>query len=332
MINFSFSHESADHNLRVTTDESNYDGGDIIAISVNVSEYEGGSIGIQIWKDGDMIDVNQGEITFSGDTEVIYSYITIAEGPSWTKGTYVVRAEHHGSVGETSFNVWNSSMDGESPKKTTEPPKKRITVNMEESVFYLDSPNKIIRGTIEIQNYIPSDGRYFMTVTHISTNKVLKDFQIFPKPVGNDLWAVPIAYPILESDLKVGDQMLFGDFEIHISTEFGIQTTNTHFSILESQNESGSQTQIDPPSLELASGPSDEFFQKIPGWIKINAGWWANDKISEPEFLRAIEYLIKNDIMVISMAENGNLPPFASTYLRPSKDSTEEGEMAGRLA
>ena len=38
----------------------------------------------------------------------------------------------------------------------------------------------------------------------------------------------------------------------------------------------------------------------IPSWIKNNAGWWANDEITENEFLRAIEYLIKKDIIVIS--------------------------------
>ena len=37
----------------------------------------------------------------------------------------------------------------------------------------------------------------------------------------------------------------------------------------------------------------------IPAWIKNNAGWWANDEITENEFLKAIEYLIKNDIIII---------------------------------
>ena len=332
MSSSSFAHDSLGHDLRVTTDDSNYNEGDIIAISVNVSEYDGGAITIQIWKDGDIIDVNQGEVTFSGDTEVTYSYITIAEGPSWTQGTYVARAAHHGSVGETTFNVGSFELKEKSPELTTEPPKKRITIKMEDSIFYLDSPNKIIRATVEIENYIPSDGGYFMKVTHIPTNKVLKDFRIFPKPSGDDLWAVPIAYPFLESDIKVGNQILFGEFEIHIRTEFGMQTASTNFSIFESQNDSESQTQIDPPSLELDSGPSDQSFQNIPEWVKTNAGWWANDKISEPEFLRAIEYLIKNNIMTISIHENENLPPFTTTYSLPSKYSKEYVKIKGSVS
>ena len=34
--------------------------------------------------------------------------------------------------------------------------------------------------------------------------------------------------------------------------------------------------------------------QLIPDWVKNTAGWWANDKISEKEFLTGIEYLINN--------------------------------------
>jgi len=113
-----------------------------------------------------------------------------------------------------------------------------ITVQMNgPSTFYLDESNQIIRATVEIRNYTPSDGIYFMKVTHLPTNKVLKDFDIYPKPSGNDLWSVQIAYPFLESDIKVGGQTLFGEFEIHIRTEKGSQTASTKFSILESQDE-----------------------------------------------------------------------------------------------
>lgn len=328
-VSSSFAHESIKHNLRVTTDQSSYAEGEIITISVDISEYEGGTITIQIWKDGDIIDMNQGEVTYSGDSEVTYSYITIAEGPSWTQGTYVARAEHHSIVGEALFNVGNSEIKEKAPEQTTGPPKKRITIRMDETIFYLDSQNKIIRGIVEIENYIPSDGRFFMKITHVPTNKVLKDFQIFPKPSENDLWAIPIAYPILESDLKLGNQMLFGEFEINIRTEFGVQTATSKFFIFESQDDQEPKTKIDSSSGEPASGQSDQSFQNIPEWIKTNAEWWSNDRISETEFLRAIEYLIKNDIMKISI--NENLPQFTTTYSLPSKYSTEFVEINGSL-
>ena len=36
---------------------------------------------------------------------------------------------------------------------------------------------------------------------------------------------------------------------------------------------------------------------QLPAWIKTVAGWWANDEISEGEFLAGIEYLINNNII-----------------------------------
>ena len=38
---------------------------------------------------------------------------------------------------------------------------------------------------------------------------------------------------------------------------------------------------------------------QIPGWIKDVASWWANDQISENEFVTGIEYLINNNIILL---------------------------------
>ena len=35
----------------------------------------------------------------------------------------------------------------------------------------------------------------------------------------------------------------------------------------------------------------------IPDWIKNTAGWWATDKISETEFVNAIEFLVNVGII-----------------------------------
>ncbi len=39
--------------------------------------------------------------------------------------------------------------------------------------------------------------------------------------------------------------------------------------------------------------------ESIPSWIKNNAGWWASGMITEDEFLKGIEYLINNNIILI---------------------------------
>jgi hypothetical protein len=37
----------------------------------------------------------------------------------------------------------------------------------------------------------------------------------------------------------------------------------------------------------------------IPGWIKNNAGWWADGKIGDNDFVQGIQFLIKEGIMKI---------------------------------
>ena len=39
----------------------------------------------------------------------------------------------------------------------------------------------------------------------------------------------------------------------------------------------------------------------IPFWIRNNAGWWANDKIGDDDFISGIQYLVKNNIINISI-------------------------------
>jgi len=38
---------------------------------------------------------------------------------------------------------------------------------------------------------------------------------------------------------------------------------------------------------------------EIPGWIKNNAGWWADGLITDNDFVQGIQFLIENGIMKI---------------------------------
>ena len=60
-------------------------------------------------------------------------------------------------------------------------------------------------------------------------------------------------------------------------------------------------------SLDIFENPTKKpaFLQDleertIPYWIKNNAGWWSDDKISDNDFIAGIEYLIKNKIINLS--------------------------------
>ena len=50
-----------------------------------------------------------------------------------------------------------------------------------------------------------------------------------------------------------------------------------------------------------ASAQSDA----VPSWIKNTAGWWADDQISETEFVNSMEYLIDSGIIDISSQDFG---------------------------
>ena len=51
------------------------------------------------------------------------------------------------------------------------------------------------------------------------------------------------------------------------------------------------------PATEQGSVSQDN---KIPDWIKSNAGWWADGLIDDNSFVQGIQFLIKEGLMKIS--------------------------------
>jgi len=43
----------------------------------------------------------------------------------------------------------------------------------------------------------------------------------------------------------------------------------------------------------------------IPGWIKNNAGWWADGQIDDSSFVSGLQWLISNNVMTIPPTEQG---------------------------
>ena len=41
----------------------------------------------------------------------------------------------------------------------------------------------------------------------------------------------------------------------------------------------------------------------IPDWVKNNALWWAEGKISEQEYLNSIQFLIEKEIIIINNSQ-----------------------------
>jgi len=66
-------------------------------------------------------------------------------------------------------------------------------------------------------------------------------------------------------------------------------------------------------SSTLIPNSSAQEETQIPDWIKNVAGWWANNEISEKEFLAGIEYLINNNIISIPFIPCGGAAAIAAS-------------------
>jgi len=89
--------------ISVQTDDKNYDEGDTIVISGQVTTVIGSTpITLQLFMEGHMVDIAQ--ITVAQDGT--YSHTILAEGPLWTKqGKYIVRVSYgEGNIAESEFN------------------------------------------------------------------------------------------------------------------------------------------------------------------------------------------------------------------------------------
>ena len=60
---------------------------------------------------------------------------------------------------------------------------------------------------------------------------------------------------------------------------------------------------IEEPKLQPTPTPTSEPVTVIPDWIKVYAGWWADEQINDSAYLLGIQYLIEEGIMVIPSTE-----------------------------
>ncbi len=47
--------------------------------------------------------------------------------------------------------------------------------------------------------------------------------------------------------------------------------------------------------------PGEATISSIPEWVKNNAGWWIEEKISDTEFTMALQYLVKTGIITVNL-------------------------------
>ena len=60
-----------------------------------------------------------------------------------------------------------------------------------------------------------------------------------------------------------------------------------------------SESSDDSDAIPDAGQRAQAFDQRVPTWIKNNAGWWATDQIDDSAFLQGIQYLVQKGIIVV---------------------------------
>jgi len=79
------------------------------------------------------------------------------------------------------------------------------------------------------------------------------------------------------------------------------------------------------------------FAENVPEWVKNTAGWWADDKISEEEFVNAIEFLVKENIMQVNVSQTSETTQSVPEWVKNtagwwSTDAISETEFVNAIA
>ena len=78
------------------------------------------------------------------------------------------------------------------------------------------------------------------------------------------------------------------------------------------------------------------FGEYVPDWVKNTAGWWADDKISETEFVNAIEFLVKENIIQVNVAQTSETSQGVPSWVKNTagwwaSDAISESEFVNAI-
>ncbi len=200
----------------------------------------------------------------------------------------------------------------------------QITVTIVgEPIINLDDTNRLIRASVEVQNYdAAGDGYYYMQLIQKETGKILSEEEILITPKGNQLWGTRIGGILDDEKIMKGGKPVLGEYEIKVITELGTATGSAYFTIIKpsepqssiqkveeeisqtlQDNNSTSITEIENEQEEILEASelisNGEVKPKVPEWVKNIALWYGQGTISEDEFIDAIRFLIKEGVVIV---------------------------------
>jgi len=191
-----------------------------------------------------------------------------------------------------------------------------------ESIINLDETNRLIRASVEVENYdAAGDGYYFMQLIQ-SGGRILSEEEILMAPKANDLWGTQIAGMLDDEKIMKGGKPVLGQYEIKVITELGSATASAYFTIIKpsdpqspietveeelsptlQDDNSTSITEIENEQEEILEDSelisNGEVEPKVPEWVRNIALWYGQGTISEDEFIDAIRFLIEEGVVIV---------------------------------
>jgi len=179
-----------------------------------------------------------------------------------------------------------------------------------DSVINLDSANTLLRVYVDITNFDPRDGYYFLRVIQSATNTIISEDNIIIREKSNGEAGADVAHLIAEDSLGTTANML-GNYEVIVFTEHGSVIGNATFSVIKPSEPIPQPTvflEYNQTSTEIgedidqSSETESELIntKKIPDWVKNIFILYSYDEISEDELINALIFLIDQGIIEIT--------------------------------
>jgi len=189
------------------------------------------------------------------------------------------------------------------------------------SIINLDSNIRLIRAYVDILNFNPSDGFYYMRIVQTPTDKIITEKEIIIREKSNGEAGADIAYLIDDDVINTNGTIIQGDYTIEVFSKNGNSIGATTFSIIKPSVSQNILVIENPESEESDTDITEEIdqtgktesveesikieselenVQNIPDWVKNIFILYADGSITENELISALKFLIEQGIIEIN--------------------------------
>jgi len=182
-----------------------------------------------------------------------------------------------------------------------------------EPIINLDETNRLIRASVEVQNYDSSgDGYYFMQLIQPG-GRILSEEEILMAPKANQLWGVQIAGMLDDEKIMKGGKPVLGQYEIKIITELGSATASAYFTIIKP---SDAQSPIETVEEEISPTLQDDNSTSITEIENEQSRYTSRSQDNNSTSITEIENEQEEILEDSELISNGEVEPKVPEWVR----------------